>query len=140
MVPGLIRVVLAEDNEIVRKRIGIFLNRAQDIEVIGEACDGLEALILVNQLQPDLLILDVEMPRLNGIEVVRRLKEAGANTHILVLSAYDDRQYIREMLLYGVDGYLIKDEAPERIVEAVRDIARGQKDWVSPTMKAKLNK
>ena len=140
MVPGLIRVVLAEDNEIVRKGIGIFLNRAQDIEVIGEACDGLEALILVNQLQPDLLILDVEMPRLNGIEVVRRLKEAGANTHILVLSAYDDRQYIREMLLYGVDGYLIKDEAPERIVEAVRDIARGQKDWVSPTMKAKLNK
>ena len=139
MLPIVTHVVLAEDNEFVRRGIRKILNQAADILVIGEAGDGIEALSLVSTLQPDVLILDVEMPRLDGIQVARRLKETGTDVHILALSAYDDLQYIRQMLLNGVHGYLVKDEAPERIIEAVRGIAQGQHGWVSPKVKAKLS-
>lgn len=125
------RVVIAEDNELVRKGIRRLLNKATDIDVIGEAKDGLEAMRLVDKLSPDLLLLDVEMPRLSGIEVARRLNKNRSKTRILVLSAYDDHEYIQEMLSNGASGYLIKDEAPERIIEAVRGVALGQVDWVS---------
>src|SRR5512140_826286 len=129
------RVVIAEDNELVRKGIRRLLNKATDIDVIGEAKDGLEAMRLVDKLSPDLLLLDVEMPRLSGIEVARRLNKNKSKTRILVLSAYDDHEYIQEMLSNGASGYLIKDEAPERIIEAVRGVALGQVDWVSPQVK-----
>jgi DNA-binding NarL/FixJ family response regulator len=134
------RVVLAEDNKTVRKGIKRFLNRATDIEVVGEAEDGIEALQLVDKLLPDLLLLDVEMPRLNGIEVAQRLKKSKTKTRILALSAYDDQEYIQEMLANGASGYLVKDEAPERILEAVRGVVRGEVGWVSPQVKARLDR
>ncbi len=134
------QVLLAEDNEVVRRGIRKLLNKASDIEVIGEANNGIEVLRLVDELHPDVVLLDVEMPLLNGIEVARQLKNAGKNIRMLVLSAYDDLEYIKQMLLNGAAGYLIKDEAPERIVEAVRGVARGETGWVSPQVKAKLKK
>jgi DNA-binding NarL/FixJ family response regulator len=137
MVQLITRVVLADDNEVVRKGIKRLLNKAPDIEVVGEAGDGIETLQLVDQLLPDILMLDVEMPQLNGIEVARKLKRKKHKTRILVLSAYDDPGYIREMLRIGAAGYLIKDEAPERILEAVRGVAQGQIGWVSPQVRAR---
>jgi DNA-binding NarL/FixJ family response regulator len=134
------RVVLAEDNKAVRKGIKRFLNKAADIQVVGEAEDGIEALQLVDKLRPDLLLLDVQMPRLNGIEVAHRLKKRKIKTRILVLSAYDDQAYIQAMLANGASGYLIKDEAPERILEAVRGVALGEAGWLSPQVKARLDK
>ena len=134
------RVVLAEDNEFVRRGIRRLLNNAQDIDVVAEAKDGVEALALVHDLLPDILLLDVEMPLLNGIEVARRLRGEAGNTRILVLSAYDDHEYIQEMLANGASGYLIKDEAPRRIIEAVRGVAQGEAGWVSPQVEAKLKK
>jgi DNA-binding NarL/FixJ family response regulator len=134
------RVVLAEDNEIIRAGIRKILIKAQDIEVVGEAKNGAEALQLVNELLPDVLLLDIEMPVLNGIEVARRLKKGKKNIPILVLSAYDNRGYAREMLSIGASGYLVKDEAPERLIEAVRGVAQGENGWVSPQVKAKLDK
>jgi DNA-binding NarL/FixJ family response regulator len=134
------QVVLAEDNEFIRRGIRRLLHRAPDIEVVGEAKDGAEALRLVEELRPDVLLLDVEMPLINGIEVARRLKKAGKDLPILVLSAYDDLEYIQEMLMNGAAGYLVKDEAPERIVEAVRGVAQGEIGWVSPRVRSKLKR
>jgi len=134
------RVVLAEDNEIVRTGIRRLLNVAQDIEVIGEARDGVEAIRLVEELSPDILLLDVEMPRLNGIEVAHQVRQMDSPTQVLVLSAYDDLEYIQAMLDNGVAGYLIKDEAPYRIIQAILRIAQGQTGWISPQVEAKIQK
>ncbi len=140
MLPTITQVVIAEDNEFVRRGIRKLLDKAADIQVVGEAKNGLEALRLVNDLLPNILLLDVEMPFVNGIEVARQLNRTSKGVRILVLSAYDDQEYIQEMLANGASGYLIKDEAPERIVEAVRGVAQGETGWVSPQVKAKLIK
>jgi DNA-binding NarL/FixJ family response regulator len=134
------KVVLADDHAVVRQGLKRLLNRAPDLEVIGEASDGLEAIHSVQELQPDVLLLDIEMPVMDGIEVARRLREMGIKVRILILSAYDDREYIRALLETGVSGYLVKGEAPGKIVEAVRGVAQGQKGWVSPQVRKKLEK
>lgn len=132
-------VVLADDHESVRRGIRGLLNKAADIMVVGEARDGFGALRSVEELSPDVLLLDIEMPGLNGIEVTRRLQGSdGSRTKILVLSAYDDQEYIREVLAHGASGYIIKGEAPKWIVEAVRGVARGEKGWVSPRVAQKI--
>ena len=118
------RVVLAEDHPKVRAGIRTLLEKASDIEIVGEAGDGEEALRLIDEYSPDVLLLDVEMPLMNGIEVARRLKEEGSPVRILVLSAYHDRQYVHRMMESGAAGYLTKEEAPEKIVRAVRGIAQ----------------
>lgn len=134
------RVVLAEDHERVRQGIRALLEKTPDIEVVAEASNGLDAIHLTEELRPDVLLLDVEMPGLNGIEVARRLKEAGVEVRILVLSAYDDQEYILELLNHEVSGYLIKGEAPDHIVDAVRGVARREEGWVSPQVAMKLEK
>jgi DNA-binding NarL/FixJ family response regulator len=135
-----VRVVLADDNDVIRMGLKKILDNARDIVVVGEANNGLEVMRIINDLKPDILLLDVEMPLLNGIEVTRRLKKDESKIPILVISAHTNREYIREMLAIGVSGYLIKDEAPERIVEAVRGIAHGETGWISPQVKASLTK
>lgn len=134
------RVVLADDHDVVRQGLRRLLDRAPEIEVVGEASDGLEALQYVQELEPDVLLLDIEMPVMDGIEVARRLRDSNVDVRILVLSAYDDREYIRALLDIGVSGYLVKGEAPGKIVEAVRGIAHGQMGWVSPQVRKKLEK
>ena len=134
------RVVLADDHDVVRQGLKRLLDRAPEIEVVGEASDGLEALKFVRELQPDVLLLDIEMPHMDGIEVARRLQELNIKVRVLVLSAYDDREYIRALLDIGVSGFLVKGEAPGKIVEAVRGVAQGQKGWVSPQVRKKLEK
>jgi len=133
-------VVLAEDNDFVRKGIRRLLDIAQNIEVVGEAGDGVEAIRLVKKLTPDVLLLDVELPRINGIEVARQVSRFTEKTHILVLSAYDDPEYIQAMLANGVAGYLTKDEAPRRIVQAILGVAQGEKGWISPQVEKKIKK
>ncbi len=126
------RVVLADDHSIVRASIRRLLEKAGDIEVVGEASDGMETIRLVEELAPDVLLLDVEMPGLKGFEVARRLQASGASVRILALSAYDDKQYILAMLASGATGYLTKAEAPQTIVRAIREAVEGQADPNSP--------
>lgn len=108
-----------------------------DIEVIGEARDVVEALRLVEELKPDVLAWDIDTSRLNGFEVTRRLHAAQSPVHILALSAYEDTHFILGFLAEGVTGYLVKDDAPKTIVEAVRSVSRGEK-WLSPRAAAKV--
>jgi two-component system, NarL family, response regulator DegU len=133
-----IRVVLADDHPVVRNGIRHLLEKVIDIEVLGEASTGGEALSLVQEVKPDILLLDMEMPDLNGREVAARLQQMGSPVKILALSAYDDPVYIRELLESGAVGYLVKEEAPETIVEAVRGVAHGEQGWVSRRIAAQM--
>lgn len=126
-----IRIMLADDHPVTRAGLRKFLNKATDIEVVAEAADGNQALELARQLVPDVLLLDIELPGLKGMEVARELQAIGSPTRILVLSTYDDKQFIFGLLGNGAAGYLTKEEVPETIVEAVRGVARGEKGWVS---------
>jgi len=128
---GSIRVVLADDHRVVRECIRQYLEKAGDIEVVGEARDGIEALDQVADKHPDILVLDMEMPKLNGREILKQLAENDTGTRVLILSAYNDRYYVEETIKMGVAGYLTKDEIPEQIVKAVRGIAQGQEGWIS---------
>ena len=126
-----IRVLLADDHPIVRTGIRTLLDGVADIEVVAEAQSGVQALELVEQLLPDVLLLDMEMPGLSGVDVAKRLKLLKSPVRVLALSAYDDAQYVRNLLTNGASGYLTKEEAPEMIVDAVRGVARGEEGWLS---------
>jgi DNA-binding NarL/FixJ family response regulator len=133
-----IRVIVADDHPFVRIGIRKILSKTKDIVVVGEASDGEQTLDMVKQFKPDVLLLDVEMPRLNGIQVATRLQQSETPVSILVLSAYEDRQHILGMLNRGVSGYLSKEEVPEILVKAVRGVAAGERGWVSQRLAEKM--
>ena len=132
------RIVIADDNAVIRSGIRNMLKKAGDLEIVGEAGDGFEALALVSTLRPDVLLLDMEMPHMNGREVTARLREKASPVHILVLSAYDDPQYILSTLSSGVAGYVIKEEAPDTLIMAVRNVAQGKIGWISQRLSSRL--
>lgn len=131
-------VVIADDHPRVRAGIRNLLENAPDIVVVGEAENGIEAISLVEKLSPDVLVVDMEMPHLNGNEVAARLREKGSQVRILALSAHDDRHYIMGMFKSGAAGYLTKDDVPEVLVKAIRGIAQGEEGWVSKRVAVKL--
>jgi len=133
-----IRVVLADDHPIVRTGIRTMLAKAADIIVVAEVGNGPDVLIQLDQLAPDVLLLDMEMPGLSGVEVAQKLKAAKSTVKVLALSAHDDEVYVRSLLANGAAGYLTKEEAPELIVDAVRGIARGEKGWISRRAAAQM--
>lgn len=134
-----IRVVLADDHPITRAGIRRFLDRASDIEVIAEAEDGEQAFNLTTELQPDVLLLDMELPKKHGVEVARELQKLKSSVRILALSSHADRQYIFGVLSNGASGYLTKEEVPQTIVDAVRGVSRGEQGWVSREVAAILS-
>jgi DNA-binding NarL/FixJ family response regulator len=134
-----VRVILADDHPITREGIKKFLTNYEDIELICEAEDGKEALRLVDELHPDVLILDMEMPEMKGLEVALHLKERQPEVKILALSTYDSKQYIFGSLAAGASGYLTKEEIPENIIEAIRGVARGEQGWVSRRVAAVMS-
>jgi DNA-binding NarL/FixJ family response regulator len=133
-----IRVVLADDHSGVRSGIRHLLEREPEISVVGETTDGIEALELAEHLAPDILLLDVEMPGMTGIEVAKQLKAQDSNVRIIALSSYDQREYIQAMLKNGASGYLVKDEAPDLLVEAVLGVSRGETGWFSSRVKSRI--
>ena len=133
-----IRVLLVDDHPVVRGGIRTMLEASDGIEVVGEASNGQEALDLVHELQPDVMLLDMEMPVKPGLEVARTLAEEKAAVRIIALSAYDDDEYIFGLLDTGASGYLTKDEAPYIIVEAVKGVAQGEDGWISRRVADKM--
>ena len=121
-----IRIVIADDHAVVRQGTRSLLEREKDLEVVGEAGDGVEAVILINQLHPDVAIIDIAMPKLNGIEATRQVKPRCPSTAVLILTAYDDDEYIFALLEAGAAGYLLKDADSREVVEAVRAVYAGE--------------
>lgn len=121
-----LRVILADDHMMVRQGIRQFLEEAGDIVVVAEAADGREALRLVSEHQPDVAVLDVQMPGTTGIEATREIRARFPGVRILILTAYDDDPYIFTLLRAGADGYILKSAPAEELVRAVRAVAAGQ--------------
>lgn len=135
--PMTIKVVLADDHPIVRSGIKNELGQSRDIEVVGEAADGDEALRMAQAVQPDVLVLDINMPGQKAVRVIRELQAQAARPRILILTAYSDVENVAGMLNAGATGYLLKDEDPSVIAEGVRAVAQG-KTWLSAAVAASL--
>jgi DNA-binding NarL/FixJ family response regulator len=121
-----IRVLVADDHTIVRQGLVGILASSPEIEVVGEAADGHEAVEKSLQARPDVAVLDVSMPRLNGIEAARRIHDALPATRILVLTMHDDEEYVLKMVKAGASGYLLKDSAADELIAAIRALRAGK--------------
>ena len=121
-----IRVVIADDHAVVRQGIRHVLEDIPGLEVLAEGNDGEEALALVAEHEPDLLVLDITMPKMTGLEVTKELRAAGSETPILVLSMHDDPEYVLEAVRAGADGYILKDVSPSELREAVEAVHSGR--------------
>lgn len=133
-----IRVLLIDDHDMVRAGLRMLLEQRDDMVVVGDVNHGRNALQLVEELKPDVLLLDMEMPGTKGVEVAGQLQEAGADVKVLALSAHDDEEYIQGVLCNGAAGYLTKEEAIDEVVDAVRGVARGEEGWMSRRAAAQM--
>lgn len=131
----MIRIALADDHAVVRQGIRALLEGVKDFRVVGEAGDGKEMVELVTRERPDVALVDVAMPALNGIEAARRIVRDLSSVKVLVLSMYTGEEYVREALAAGASGYLVKDSAADELVEAIRVVARGER-FLSPAVAA----
>lgn len=120
-----IRVMLVDDHDVVRLGIKTLLQSYSDIQVVSEAGDGAEALEVYQRFRPDVVLMDITMPGMDGIEATRRLKAMDAQCHVLVLTVHEDKQYFFQMLNQGADGYVTKRAAAEELVAAIRAVAVG---------------
>ena len=128
-----IRILLADDHSVVRRGFAMILTAQPEMEVVGEARNGREAVERAERLQPDLVVMDVSMPELNGIEGTRRITELCPRTRILALSMHRDAVYVREILRAGARGYLVKDADDDALLDAVRAVANGE-GYLSPAV------
>ena len=122
----MIRVLIADDQALVRGGFRMILESQKDIEVVGEAGDGREALLQAQELRPDIVLMDIRMPELDGLEATRRLLQNGEGTRVLILTTFDLDEYVYEAMKAGASGFLLKDVRPEGLADAVRIVAAGE--------------
>ena len=134
---GVTRLLVVDDDPLVRSALTLMLGGQLDLEVVGEAADGHEALRLVDGLSPDVVLMDIRMPRLNGLEATRRLHEAPDPPHVIVLTTFDADEHVVAALAAGADGFLLKDTPPAEIVESVRRVVAGD-PMLSPSVTRQL--
>ncbi len=132
-----IRILLADDHKIVREGTRQLLEQWPEFEIAGEAADGLEAVRLAEQLHPDVVVLDVRLPGLNGLEATRAIRGVFPHTHVLILSAYDNDRYVFPLLQAGASGYLLKTSSGAELAEAIRIVQRGE-TALSPQIAGKV--
>jgi len=128
-----IRILLADDHAVVRQGFRMILNAHSDLEIVGEAGNGREAVELAASLRPDVVVMDVTMPELNGIEATRRLVAENPHIRVVALSMHKDSVYVREILRAGARGYLLKESVADDLVAAVRAVATGE-GYLSPAI------
>jgi len=126
-----IKILIADDHHVVRRGLIFFLNTQDDIEVIGEASNGEEALSLVKELRPDIVIMDLAMPVLDGIEATKRIKIEGLTVKVMILTSFYDQDHILPAIEAGAAGYYLKDSDPDELVSAIRKIHDGEKQFHS---------
>lgn len=132
-----LRIFLADDHVVMREGLRSLVNAQEDMNVVGEADNGRAALLKASELQPDVIIMDVSMPDLNGIQVTERLKRACQKITVLVLTAHDDSGYLRQLLEVGASGYVLKKAAAEELINAIRVVAAGGV-YLDPTLAGKV--
>src|SRR5215204_770185 len=120
-----IRILLADDHAVVRQGFKLIINQEPDMEVVGDASDGADAVKLTQQLRPDIVIMDIAMPKLNGVEATRRIVENHPDSRVMILSMHKDAVYVRETLRSGAKGYLLKDSIDNDLLRAIRAVAQG---------------
>jgi DNA-binding NarL/FixJ family response regulator len=133
-----IRILLVDDHPVVRSGIRNLLQSIEGFEIVGEASHGEAVQALVAERHPDVLLLDMELPDIDGLQVAKQIQQREPLVKILALSAHDDPVYIRGLLEMGAAGYLMKEEAPDAIVDAIRGVAQGDKGWVSRKVAARV--
>jgi DNA-binding NarL/FixJ family response regulator len=134
---GAIRVVLVDDHTILREGVRALLAEENDIVVVGEADDGREALDVVERLAPDVVVMDMVMPRMGGLEATREIRERHPAVRVLILSMYDDDEYVQQIIQAGASGYVLKRVAAGELVRAIREVHKGS-SFLQPTIAAKL--
>jgi len=127
------RILLADDHAVLRTGLRLLLNSSGEYEVIGEASNGVETLSLAESLQPDLILLDLSMPALGGLDALPLLRKLVPQAHILILTMYDDPQYLRQALKSGASGYVLKKAADTELLSAIKAVLRGE-IYVHPSM------
>ncbi len=131
--PGVVTLILADDHDVVRLGLRRLLEVEADLNVVGEASDGLQVLPMVERLRPDILVLDLVMPGLNGLEVVRQVKKRVPKTHVIVLSMHANEAYVFEALRNGAVAYVLKGSNGSELVQAIRSVLAGQR-YLSPPL------
>ncbi len=133
MIPREIQILLADDHAIVRQGLRVLLESEGNFKVVGEAGDGLETIEMVKKLKPDVVVLDVMMPNLNGLEAARQLSKQFPRTKIIILSMYDDEGFVLEALGNGAAGYVLKDSTSKDLVSAINEVVAGRR-YLSPPL------
>jgi len=133
----MIRVLLVDDQALVRSGFRLILETREDLDVVGEAEDGREAIELARKLRPDVILMDVRMPNVDGVEATRRLAALGSPARVLILTTFDLDEYVYEAIRAGASGFLLKDVQPAQLVDAVRVVAAGEA-LLAPTVTRRL--
>lgn len=128
-----IRILLADDHAVLRAGLRLLINAQPDMEAVGEAQDGLETLSQAEAIRPDVILLDLSMPRAGGLAILRELRARAPHSRILVLTMHADEEYLREALRLGAAGYVVKSAADQELLSAIRAVSRGQ-IYIHPTM------